>query len=117
MSTMRTCLALATLNNWDIECWDVVTAFLNGDLEEDVYMRPPPGMTSYKGNSLAGKLLKIKKGLYGLCQAGRTWWKALDQWLMNKSINPNCTRGTIDTCVYTFKQDDSFVMIDACVRG
>ena len=58
------CEAMACAKDWDIECWDVVTAFLNSNLEENVYMHPPQGMKTYKGQSLDGKLLKIQKGLH-----------------------------------------------------
>ena len=120
MSTIRTALALATLNDWSIECWDVVTAFLNGTLREDVFMHVPPGLEHYQGQPTAGKILKIEKGLYGLCQAGRTWWKTFDAWLMDSSANPDCKRCSTDTCCYTFTRGNEFVLFliyvdDLCV--
>lgn len=49
---------------------DVDTAFLNGDLEEEMYMEIPPGY-----NAPPGTCLRLKKCIYGLIQASRQWYK------------------------------------------
>jgi hypothetical protein len=48
---------------------DISSAFLHGELEEDIYMEFPPG---YPGKN-PGTCLKLEKGIYGLKQAGRIW--------------------------------------------
>ena len=58
------------LNNWDAEQIDVKTAFLNGELEEEIYMRTPKGM-----NLPIGYCLLLNKSIYGLVQASQQWWK------------------------------------------
>ncbi len=66
-ATLRALLALAAVEDLEIEQVDVKTAFLNGPLEEDLYMEAPPGY------DFGGKVLKLKKALYGLKQAARAW--------------------------------------------
>lgn len=68
LQTIRILLALGNKFDLDIEHMDVKTAFLNGDLEEEVYMKSPQGITIPNG-----KVLKLRKSLYGLKQAPRCW--------------------------------------------
>ena len=63
---MSLLLAIANHENWEIEQMDVVTAFLHGRLEEEVYMRIPPYMNIPDS---ANKVLKLKGALYGLKQS------------------------------------------------
>ena len=62
--TLQILLILWILNNWDAEQIDVKTAFLNGELEEEIYMRTPKGM-----NLPIGYCLLLNKSIYGLVQA------------------------------------------------
>ena len=72
--SVRTILALAALENWTVESLDVMTAFLYGNLDEEIYMEQPPGY-AIKGQER--KVLKLKKAIYGLKQAARAWWVEL----------------------------------------
>jgi hypothetical protein len=69
-------LAVALMYNLEIDCMDVLTAFLYGELDELVYMKPFPGMaeTNAEGKTL---IFRLKKSLYGLHQASRQWNKTL----------------------------------------
>ena len=70
MDTIRVVLAIATQNQWVVYQMDVKSAFLNGILEEEVYVDQPPRYI-VKGNEY--KVFKLKKSLYGLKQAPRAW--------------------------------------------
>jgi hypothetical protein len=65
-ATIRTLFSMATQNGWKIHQMDVKTAFLNGDLKENVFMSQPEGFV-VKGQE--HKVCKLIKSLYGLKQA------------------------------------------------
>ncbi|CAH9105932.1 unnamed protein product, partial [Cuscuta epithymum] len=71
LNTVRILLSLAANLDWPLLQLDVKNAFLNGDLEEEVFMQVPPGFDS---NTTAGKVCKLKKALYGLKQSPRAWF-------------------------------------------
>ena len=66
METIRFIVAIAVKNNWSMYQLDVKSAFLNGELEEEVYVNQPPGF-EIKGNE--EYVYKLDKALYGLKQA------------------------------------------------
>ena len=68
MDSLRMILAIAAQRGMTLRQYDVVGAYLNVELEEEVYMRQPPG---YDDGS--GRVCKLLKALYGLKQAGRQW--------------------------------------------
>jgi len=68
LETVRLLLALAADGQWEVHHMDVKSAFLNGELQEDVYVQQPPRFSDPR---FAGRALKLKKALYGLNQAPR----------------------------------------------
>ncbi|PRQ37607.1 putative RNA-directed DNA polymerase [Rosa chinensis] len=72
INTVRILISLAANKDWPLHQFDVKNAFLNGNLEEEVYMDVPPGVKNYP--SEVGKVCKLKKSLYGLKQSPRAWF-------------------------------------------
>jgi Reverse transcriptase (RNA-dependent DNA polymerase) len=78
---------------------DVKTAFLYGDLDEQIYMKQPEGF------EITGKedhVCLLKKSLYGLKQSPRQWYKKFDSFM----VNLNFSRSNYDSCVYLKRLDD-----------
>ena len=73
LRTFRLVVATAVAKGYSMTQYDISQAFLNGTLEEDLYMNFPPGYPSEN----KGTVLKLLKGLYGLKQASRIWQKTL----------------------------------------
>lgn len=76
LDTIRLILALAANRGWEVHHLDVKIAFLNGDLEEEVYVAQPEG---YVEKGKERMVLKLSKALYGLRQAPRAWNIKLDK--------------------------------------
>ena len=89
-SAYRLLFALITLNGWTCHQMDVVTAFLNGDVLEEIYIHSP------QGYSHSGKVLRLLKALYGLKQSPRLWYRKLRQWLLQN----NWSISKYDECVF-----------------
>jgi hypothetical protein len=75
MESIRVLLAIAAQEGWFVHHMDVKSAFLHGELKEEVYVQQPPGFLA-AGHE--GKVLKLHKALYGLRQAPRAWNVKLD---------------------------------------
>ena len=74
VATIRMVLTMVVSRNWDIRQLDVNNAFLNGTLEEEVYMAQPEG---YVDDSKPNHVCKLNRALYGLKQAPRGWFDNL----------------------------------------
>jgi hypothetical protein len=97
-------IAIAAIYNLMIHQMDVKTAFLNGDLEEEIYMDQPEGFV-LPGNG--HKVCKLLKSLYGLKQAPRQWHIKFDQCLLSNGFKTNES----DKCIYYKSFDDAHVII------
>ncbi|GKA43897.1 zinc finger, CCHC-type containing protein [Tanacetum coccineum] len=94
ITTIRLLLALAAIHNLVIHQMDVKTAFLNGDLDEEVYMKQPEGFIM-PGNE--HKVCKLVKSLYGLKQAPKQWHQKFDEVVLSSGFHLNQS----DKCVYS----------------
>jgi hypothetical protein len=93
LESVRLLLALAASEGWAVHHMDVKSAFLNGELLEDVYVQQPPGFV-VKGQET--KVLHLIKALYGLRQAPRAWYSKLDESLIKLGFR----RSTSEHAVY-----------------
>ena len=104
-SSIRILLALVAEMDLELVQLDVKTAFLHGDLEEEIYMTQPEGF------KVAGKekmVCKLEKSLYGLKQSPRQWYRRFDKFMMEQKY----TRSEYDQCVYLRKlQDGSYIYL------
>ncbi|GLJ18051.1 hypothetical protein SUGI_0318500 [Cryptomeria japonica] len=89
---------------------DVKSTFLNGDLEEEVYIEQLDGFSlSHEGDMVC----KLKKALYGLKQAPRDWYTRLDKYLLKLRFY----KGTVDSNLYfKVENDDILIVDDICIR-
>lgn len=96
-ATIRLVLSLAVSQGWSLRQLDVQNAFLHGYLEEDVYMRQPPG---YEESKVPHYLCKLDKALYGLKQAPRAWYSRLSKRLQELGF----TSSKADTSLFFFNK-------------
>ena len=73
-TTIRIILAIALSSQWEVRRLDVHNVFLNGELEEQVYISQPP---AYVDTKFPTKVCRLRKALYGLKQAPRAWLQCL----------------------------------------
>ena len=92
-ATFRILMSVAGVNNYHVKQFDIKTAFLNGDIEEEIYMKQPPGFEN--GNNVC----KLKKSLYGLKQAARAWNKVFHEAVIGFGF----TQSEVDKCLYSLK--------------
>jgi hypothetical protein len=106
LDAVRTCTALSAIKNWKMRQLDIKGAYLNGVLEEEIYMRQPDGF-----NDGSGRICKLKRALYGLKQAGRVWNKTLHSTLTTMGYS----RTDADPCVYTKIKGDVTIVLTVWV--
>ncbi|KAE9332538.1 Retrovirus-related Pol polyprotein from transposon TNT 1-94 [Phytophthora rubi] len=93
LESLRVLLAIACIEDLEVHQMDIETAFLNGTLNEEVYMTQPQGMMT------AGKqewVCKLHKSLYGLKQAPRAWHQALTSYLTQEGFE----KLSCESCIY-----------------
>ncbi|CAI7885119.1 unnamed protein product [Closterium sp. NIES-53] len=83
-TTLRTLLVGAAIKGWVVKQMDVTTAFLNGILEEEIFMAQTEGF-----DDGIGRVWKLKKALYGLKQAPRQWYLKLREFLEEIGFTPS----------------------------
>lgn len=102
-SALRMLLAIAAIDDLEIEQLDIKTAFLNAELNEEIYMATPEGLVG-----TPGKVLRLQKCLYGLKQSPRMWNKLLTTTL-TEDLGCECV--SVDESVLTCKRGNSMCYI------
>ncbi|KAK6145251.1 hypothetical protein DH2020_022071 [Rehmannia glutinosa] len=105
-------LAYAAHKNFTVYQLDVKSAFLNGLLEEEVYVEQPPG---FEQKTLGDKVYKLKKALYGLKQAPRAWYDTLSQFLTDNGFTKGFTKGKVDTTFFLFEKGQDCLLVQIYV--
>ena len=97
---------MALVAHYDLELhqMDVKTTFLNGDIEETIYMVQPENFESKDSKHL---VCKLKKSIYGLKQASRQWYRKFDQVITSYGFKEN----TIDQCIYLKISGSKFIIL------
>jgi hypothetical protein len=83
---------------------DVSTAFLNGELKEEIYMKQPEGYVEEGEEDL---VFKLNKSIYGLKQSSRCWYNTIDQFLKNSGY----VQSSSDPCLYIKREGDDIMLI------
>jgi hypothetical protein len=106
--SLRCLLALAAHYDWEIHHMDVKTAYLNGILDKEIYMEQPEGFVVVGKENM---VCRLKKGLYGLKQAGRAWHETIDPALRQLGLTPLNS----DSCVYLHRQRENHLILSLYV--
>ena len=102
IKSVRTLLAIAATRKWKLTQMDVKNTFLNGELEEEVYMRPPPEYTCQEN-----KVCRLCKALYGLKQAPRAWFAKFHKTITQLNFSSNGH----DSALFTRKTENGTVIL------
>ncbi|MBW0537727.1 hypothetical protein O181_077442 [Austropuccinia psidii MF-1] len=101
-ATLRSVFAIASAYRWRVTTFDVMTAYLHSQLDEDIYVKAPPGVTTGPG-----MVFKLNKALYGLKQAGRCWWLHIKSILREIGFQAN----EEDQSTYVYRQDGHMAIL------
>eukprot|EP00253_Pinus_taeda_P031388 PITA_31388 len=103
MNYVRLVLSLVASFKWEVHQMDVKSAFLHGDLHEEIYMEKPIGFIQTDSSLVC----RLKKSLYGLKQAPRAWYAKMDSFLLESGFSM-CHS---DNTVYTKKEGKSLIIL------
>jgi hypothetical protein len=95
-------LALASINNWDIRQMDVKSAYLNGSIDEEIYMKQPIGF-----EDKTGRVCRLQRSLYGLKQAGNIWNREFSETMEKIGF----TKLKTNYCCFIRRQGEKFAII------
>ena len=108
--TIRYLISSAVSEGLDMRLMDVVTTYLYGSLDANVYMKIPEGFTLLEAmNSKPRSMhsIKLQRSLYGLKKSGLMWYNRLSQYLLKEGYVNN----SICPCVFTKKRENGFAII------
>ncbi|GJV95666.1 retrovirus-related pol polyprotein from transposon TNT 1-94 [Tanacetum coccineum] len=108
LESIRILLAYACALDFKLYQIDVKSAFLNGVINEEVYVAQPPGFIDF---AKPNYVYKLKKALYGLKQAPKAWYDRLKAFL----IKHNYSMGMVDNTLFTKKKDSNIIIVQIYV--
>ncbi|GJS51803.1 retrovirus-related pol polyprotein from transposon TNT 1-94 [Tanacetum coccineum] len=108
IEAIRIFVANAANKNMTIFQMDVKTAFLNGELKEEVYVSQPKGFVDQDNPS---HVYKLKKALYGLKQAPRAWYDMMSSFLLSQHFS----KGAVDPTLFTRKVGNDLLLVQIYV--
>nr|GEV09690.1 retrovirus-related Pol polyprotein from transposon TNT 1-94 [Tanacetum cinerariifolium] len=108
LEAIKIFLAFATHMNFIVYQMDVKSAFLNGKLKEEVYVKQPPG---FESNEFPSHVCKLDKALYGLKQAPRAWYETLSTFLTEHEF----VRGKIYNTLFVYKTQTDVIFVQIYV--
>ncbi|GJY91143.1 retrovirus-related pol polyprotein from transposon TNT 1-94 [Tanacetum coccineum] len=101
-------LAFATYMNFTVYQMDVKSAFLNGKLKEEVYVKQPLG---FESNEFPNHVCKLDKAFYGFKQALKAWYETLSTFLTEHKF----VRGKIDNALFVYKSQTDVILVQIYV--
>ncbi|PPQ83632.1 hypothetical protein CVT26_000950 [Gymnopilus dilepis] len=106
LASIRTVLAIAAVEDFEIHQIDIKGAYLNGVLtsNEVIFMRQPPG---YEAPDSHGKVCRLRKTLYGLKQSGRRWYQRLVEIMKELGFS----RCEVDQAVFYRRRKDGMMIV------
>jgi hypothetical protein len=104
LEAIRILLAFPTSKGFKLYQMDVKSAFLNGVIPEEVYVRKPPG---FKSPKYPDRVYKLSKALYGLKQAPRAWYARLKTFLLEHGY----VVGSVDKTLFTLNHGTDFLLV------
>ncbi|GJR26557.1 retrovirus-related pol polyprotein from transposon TNT 1-94 [Tanacetum coccineum] len=108
LESIRILLAYACALNFKLFQMDVKSAFLNGFINEEVYVAQPPGFIDF---AKPNHVYRLKKALYGLKQAPKAWYDRLKAFL----IKHDYTMGMVDNTLFTKKKNSNLIIVQIYV--
>jgi hypothetical protein len=104
LEAIRILLAFVASKVFKLHQMDVKSAFLNGVIQEEVYVRQPPGFENPK---YPQRVYKLSKALYGLKPALRAWYARLKTFLLEHGY----VMGSVDKTLFTLKCGTDFLLV------
>jgi hypothetical protein len=108
LEAIRIFLAFAAFSNFKVYQMDVKSAFLNGKLDEEVYVEQPPG---FEDQEYLDYVFFLFKAIYGLKQAPRKWYDTLSEFLLENGF----VRGVIDKTLFCKKHKGDTILVQVYV--
>jgi len=108
LEAIRLLLFFACMNGFKLFQMDVKSAFLNGTINEEVYVEQPP---DFEDHQHPNHVYKLKKALYGLKQAPRQWYERLNNFLLSNGYE----RGMIDKTLFIKKSNSEIILVQIYV--